>query len=105
MSKIAYACFACRVSFKRGDQAETATCPTCGGPLRPMGWSFHAPPKRDAEQWSKVQLLYAEGFRFNSSGEFGFQPLPERLRDVKEFVAANPDHPLRSAPPQPELRP
>ncbi|MFT5092489.1 MAG: hypothetical protein ACI93T_001309 [Porticoccaceae bacterium] len=32
-----------------------------------MGKYFKAPPKRDAKQWCKVELLYAFGERFVSS--------------------------------------
>lgn len=32
-----------------------------------MGKYFKAPPKRDAKQWLKVELLYAYGERFVSS--------------------------------------
>jgi hypothetical protein len=103
--RIAFACFTCPASFKRDDENESAKCPNCGGPLHRMGWSFHAPPKSDSEQWKKVQILYAEGFRFQGSGGRGAPPLPSRLRDVSQFVSENKDHVLRVAPRRAELLP
>jgi DNA-directed RNA polymerase subunit RPC12/RpoP len=109
--RIAFACFKCRVSFKRTvsfertEESDQVVCPNCGGTLCRMGWSFHAPPKADAEQWTKVQVLYAEGFRFEGSGGRGAESLPARLRDVATFVADNGNHVLRTASRQPELLP
>lgn len=96
---IAHACFACRKSFKRAplDDAK-AICPQCGGQLHEMGRSFKAPKNNDNEQWLKVQALYAYGFRFFSYRSYPHAPkLPERLREVEEFVAENPRHQFRVA--------
>ena len=69
-----------------------------------MGRTFKAPKRGDLEQWLKVQSLYAYGFRFFSYHNTpDTPPLPERLREVKEFVRANPSHPLRVSEAKPEL--
>ena len=70
-----------------------------------MGRSFRAPPAADVEQWTKIQTLYALGFRFVGSGRHHGPPLPERLRDVPAFVRDNCDHPLRIGDAVPELLP
>lgn len=61
-----------------------------------MGRSFKAPKHRDTEQWRKVAALWQAGFRFHS---YRSQPqaerLPERLREVEDFIRRNPNHPLR----------
>lgn len=105
MSAIAYACFECRIAMKREQNADKLICPNCGGTMYYMGWSFHAPKKRDTEQWKKVQWLFAEGFLFFGSGWRTDVPLPERLRDVKKFLEDYPDHALRVRPRTPKLLP
>lgn len=71
-----------------------------------MGRSFKAPKTSDAEQWRKVQALYAHGFRFFTYHSYPeAPPLPERYRDVASFVVENPDHPFRVAEPIPALQP
>jgi len=61
-----------------------------------MGRSFKAPKKSDVEQWNKVRELWSAGFRFSSYRSHpAAEPLPERLREVDEFIRRNPDHPLR----------
>lgn len=104
---VAHACFACRKSFKVHPRNDfTAKCPDCGGVMYAMGRSFKAPRKSDKEQWLKVQYLYAYGFRFFSYRSCPDAPkLPERLREVEDFVAAHPHHPFRVAAPNNALQP
>src|SRR6476660_1589068 len=73
---VAHACFHCRKSFKVAFHPDDspAVCPTCRGPLHEMGRTFKAPRRNDAEQWAKVQLLYAHGFRFFSYRSFDAPP-------------------------------
>ena len=97
---IAHACFACRKSFKVAPRTDfQSTCPNCGGVIHEMGRSFKAPPAKDAEQWTKVQLLYNAGFRFFSYRSTSGPPLPDRLSEVEAFIQDNPVHPLRVAGP------
>lgn len=71
-----------------------------------MGRSFRVPALGNVEQWRKVQALYAHGFRFFSYRSYPNAPrLPERFREVAAFVAANPAHPFRVAPPNQALQP
>jgi hypothetical protein len=63
-----------------------------------MGRSFKAPKRSDAEQWQKVQALWSAGFRFWSyRSHLDAEPLPERLRDVDDFIRRNPEHLMRIA--------
>ena len=62
-----------------------------------MGWSFHAPKQNDIKQWIKVKWLYAEGFRFFGASRSKQNPLPNRLKDVKNFLTENPKHNLKVA--------
>ena len=95
---IAHACFSCRKSFKREAREDGHVCPDCAGQVHGMGRAFKAPASSDAEQWKKVQTLYAHGFRFGGYRRAeGFEPLPERLRDVEAFIRENPHHPNRVA--------
>jgi hypothetical protein len=102
---IAHACFDCRVSMKRVPQTVgSLRCPSCGGCSYEMGRSFRAPKRTDQEQWHKVRLLFAYGFRFFSYRSYPKAPrLPERLRDVRAFLRANPKHPFRVGPIQMNL--
>jgi DNA-directed RNA polymerase subunit RPC12/RpoP len=102
---VAHACFECRRSFKLAPRGSTPKCPRCGGRLYHMGRSFRAPRSTATEQWEKVRRLVAAGFRFFSYRSHDCPRLPERLRDVGAFIAANPRHPFRVAPPDPELLP
>lgn len=105
MRRVSYACFDCRVAFKQEPNRDVAPCPNCGGDMYEMGWSFKAPSKRDVNQWKKVQILFAEGFRFFGTGYYESEPLPSTLRDVPEFLKKNEDHRLRVADRQPDLLP
>lgn len=90
---IAHACFDCRTSWKvRADTG--AVCPQCASPLHEMGRAFKAPKKSDVEQWEKVEALWRAGFRFWPRSR-EVEPLPERLREVEDFIRRNPNHPLR----------
>jgi len=63
-----------------------------------MGRSFKAPKRSDDEQWQKVQALWSAGFRFWSyRSRPDAEALPERLRDVDDFIRRNPKHPMRIA--------
>jgi hypothetical protein len=99
--RVAHACFSCRRSFKLADDSKDEDtqdrfCPNCSQALRKMGRSFAAPKKTDTEQWKKVELLWNAGFRFNSYRSHpNAEQLPDRLKDVDDFIHRNPDHPFR----------
>ena len=98
--KIAHACFECRKSYKivvdYGNPSNDHVCPQCRKPIYYMGRSFKAPSAKDAKQWMKVQKLYEAGFLFFSYGNYPeAEPLPERWQDVDDFIARNPDHPMK----------
>ena len=103
---IAHACFSCRKSFKQLDkpEGENNVCPDCGEIVYRMGRSFTAPKKADTKQWKKVQLLYAEGFRFIGSGYHEGPKLPEKLSDIEMFLKDNTHHPLKVAAPNQALK-
>jgi hypothetical protein len=97
---VAHACFDCRKSVKLDANptkaAESRVCPSCGGELHWMGRSFTAPKKADVEQWKKVAALWNAGFRFHSYRSHpDAEKLPEKLRDVADFLSRNPNHPFR----------
>lgn len=92
---IAFACFDCRKSFKKAITYEAPVCPQCGASLKDMGRTFKTPKMSDVEQWAKVQRLWEAGFRFTGNGSHGGPPFPKHLNEVDEFIANNPDHPLR----------
>ncbi len=91
----AYACFACRLSFKRrlAKEGQTHACPTCGAETSEMGRYFRAPKRTDVKQWRKIQLLWIAGYRFN--GRSKGPPFPARVSEVEAFIRDNPRHPNR----------
>lgn len=99
--RVAHACFDCRRSLKIASNPDVAdakapACPGCAAPLSWMGRSFKAPRRSDTEQWKKVEALWRAGFRFHSYRSCpGAEPLPNRLRDVEDFIRRNPAHPMR----------
>jgi DNA-directed RNA polymerase subunit RPC12/RpoP len=97
----AHACFHCQKSFKLSYQKDHI-CPNCGNKIYLMGRAFKAPKRSDHEQWQKVKILYALGFRFHRYGG-DYPALPKRLREVKPFVEQYPNHPLRIAEPDRSL--
>lgn len=83
-----YACFSCRVSFKRSSKtAAVLPCPSCGGPSIGLARKFSPPKRSDVGQWAKVEALVGYGFLFWSLGE----PYPETLKDVAAFADRHAD--------------
>lgn len=85
-----FACFECRLSFKRRYEAGVAErpCPSCGGPAARLDRKFRPPARDDIKQWRKVQFLYEHGFRFQSVHDERGQliPYPATLAEAKVFV-------------------
>lgn len=92
-----FVCVACRKSFKRALPAAEPyerPCPACEQPAVALSRKFRVPPRDDDEQWRKVALLVAHGFRF----ERVYEPVPgeprtlrqveypERLRDTRAWL-------------------
>ncbi len=88
---VAYACVACRRSFKRPggvDAPVERRCPHCGGMAVNLGRQFKAPPVDDDRQWAKVRFLVEQGFPFHRIyGRDGAPvPYPATLEEAKAFV-------------------
>ena len=98
---VAHACFTCNKSFKKSteDRNIKHKCPECAGTIYEMGRSFKAPKKTDKQQWEKVRLLYAAGYRFFGNGSHNGDKLPDKLSDLEQFIKNNKKHPLRVSDP------
>jgi hypothetical protein len=94
-----FACFHCRKAFKRrkvvdlppsmrggAEGAKPVLCPDCRRAMHDMGMDFEAPPKQDVRQWTKVELLFQNGFTFHSCG-CGPGLMPAELREVQAFLS------------------
>jgi len=103
---VAHACFKCDKSFKRvvADEGHKHICPQCNSELYWMGRNFRSPKHTDKKQWLKVKVLYAEGFRFVGSGSPNSIPLPKKYVELAQFLKEHPNHRLRVAPPNKELK-
>jgi len=84
-----FACFDCRRSFRRAFRREVAKCPACGANAVRLDHKFKAPPHGEVDQWEKVRLLYAHGFRFARQYDDDGRrvPYPRTLEEARTFVA------------------
>lgn len=86
---MAYACFDCRVSFKKPRLFEiditklNYPCPNCGKRLNYMGRSFQPPRRNATRQWRIVAQLHTHGYRFESLAN---DPLPRTQRELEELL-------------------
>ena len=92
-----FACFDCCKSFKQSplESDRAHICPDCAQELHDVGRNFRPPKKAATEQWEVARKLYKAGFRFIGGGWHTDPDLPTKLREVDEFIAANPNHYLR----------
>lgn len=80
-----FACFECRVSFKRpyAGGAWVRKCPQCGGRAIGLSRNFKPPARADLAQWIKVRFLVQNGFVFQHVADV---PYPKTLRAARAFV-------------------
>jgi hypothetical protein len=80
-----FACFECRVAFKRPylGGAWVRKCPQCGGRALGLSRNFKPPSKSDLSQWEKVQFLVQNGFLFQHVADAAY---PRNIREAREFV-------------------
>lgn len=83
---VAFACFACRKSFKRPAEKFifVRKCPDCGRPAVDLGRKFQPPKKNDLQKWEAVQFMYEHGFTYRSLKDR--QRYPEDMKSAREFV-------------------
>ena len=102
---MAFACLACRKSFKRQVDLSSECpgeliCPDCGGTAYNFGRHFKVPRKNDLKQWKKVAFLFEHGFRFQKirigSGHHDVVPYPRTLEEAIEFVVKYQEYALKS---------
>ncbi|ULL18893.1 hypothetical protein DVH26_33330 [Paenibacillus sp. H1-7] len=93
-----YACFHCRKVFKQTSNYDLEEgernnrqykCPQCSETMKDMGHDFQAPRQNDLKQWSKVELLYRNGFTYHSCGCGGPGYRPAKLSEVEAFISNN----------------
>ncbi|MNI45398.1 hypothetical protein D3C73_998220 [compost metagenome] len=93
-----FACFSCRKVFKQVSNLELSEtenlnrlykCPQCNEIMKDMGHDFKAPRQDDRKQWTKVELLYNNGFSYHSCGCNGPGYRPVKFSEVEEFISRN----------------
>ncbi|MDK1286283.1 hypothetical protein [Pseudoalteromonas umbrosa] len=105
-----FACFDCRVAFKRHATQELNTgstwqadsevvhnCPNCGRRMAFLGRNFRAPKQSDKNRWQSAMLLWEAGFRYCGSGYHDDPVLPESKAETIEFIKNNLSHSQRIA--------
>lgn len=50
-----WACFDCRRSVRRADDAEGVACPECGQPCESVGRTLALPSRRDEKAWRALR--------------------------------------------------
>jgi hypothetical protein len=68
----------------------TLPCPLCRKPAIWVHSRFKTPRDSDIEQWEKVRLLLARGFRFQSIG--GSVKYPATLKEARSWVTVHARH-------------
>ena len=86
---VPFVCFDCRRTFRRAFRREVAKCPSCGARAVRLDHKFKAPPCTALDQWEKIRLLYAHGFRFARQYDDDGRrvPYPATLEEARVFVA------------------
>lgn len=105
-----FACFDCRVAFKRRATEESNTgtawqaeselehnCPNCGRKMAFLGRNFRAPKQSSKNKWQSAMLLWEAGFRYCGSGYHSDPVLPESKVETIDFIKNNPSHTQRIA--------
>lgn len=86
-----FACLPCHHAVK-SDRGGEPLCPNCRRVMTEMGRDFAAPRKASAAQWRKLEILIAEGVRFDSCGCSGPGPRPATLGEAKHpIMGPSPD--------------
>lgn len=87
-----WACFACRKSFAKDENATPRKCPECARPMTDMGAFFEPPRKLNVKRWNVMKVLADNGYRFNTKDSFIFvqnrilQAKNPRVADVIERI-------------------
>jgi len=83
-----YACFDCRLAFKRPQGDETRPCPQCRGKAFILSRNFRPPARSARDEWEVVRFLHGHGFRYqhirDERGEC--VPYPRSLAAAQDFV-------------------
>jgi len=61
-----WACFDCRKSFAKEENATPRKCPECAKPMTDMGAYFEPPRKLNKKHWAVMKVLADYGYRFNT---------------------------------------
>lgn len=100
-----FACFDCRVAFKRRatEESNTGTAwqaeselehnyPNCGRKMAFLGRNFRAPKQSSKNKWQSAMLLWETGFRYCGSGYHSDPALPESKVETIDFITNNSSH-------------
>lgn len=61
-----WACFDCRKSFAKEENANARKCPECAKLMIDMGAFFEPPRKLSIKRWAIMKILADYGYRFNT---------------------------------------
>lgn len=99
-----YACFDCRIAFKRPFGDATRPCPRCRGDATILSRGFRPPKQSAVEEWETARFLCASGFVYqhvlDERGEN--VPYPRTMAAAREFAAKYAAQ--RKGPPPPSPR-
>ncbi|MDQ3323233.1 MAG: hypothetical protein M3525_12500 [Acidobacteriota bacterium] len=87
-----WACFDCRKSFAKDENATPRKCPECAKPMTDMGAFFEPPRKLNEKRWKVMKVLADYGYKFNTKDSLIFiqnrilQAKNPRVVDVIERI-------------------
>ena len=97
-----FVCFNCRKSYKQTnfyelhphlrpakDRDRIVKCPQCSQQMANIGRDFKPPKQSNQKQWSKVKILYENGYTFHSCGCCGPGFRPDELSEVQDFIESH----------------
>ncbi len=61
-----WACFDCRKSFAKEENATPRKCPECAKLMTDMGAYFEPPRKLNKKRWAVMKVLADAGYKFNT---------------------------------------
>lgn len=95
-------CIDCRKAFNyslESGEAQSLTCPQCGGSMIELYHLFQPPKTTDKKKWDVVRYLVSQGFRYHHIRETelyddmgrlvgvkGYVRYPETMREAIEFA-------------------
>lgn len=81
-----YVCVPCRAVRKEWKRSAPVPCARCGAPMIDAGRDFHTPRRANSREWRKLEVVFADGGRFDSCGCSGPGYCPPTIVGVRNGI-------------------